>query len=266
MKLSLSKRLSRDSAANPFDVQQVKKALNRLGYYMPPEKIGITGTSDAALFDAVKAFQSDHDLKPDGIIRPGGETERILAHESAITPEGFFIWRTVGDDRVRGAHAALEGEIRSWGDSPDPGEDYNCRCWAEPIDLAEYLNTIDPPIEKVYPVETILMSGAALARPLAQAYRIRRFLYEKRDLNWKFGSHKSETKWNNQLKARGWTKQKVTQTIKYGKKYPAPNNVNPNNRAIRYEYQKKFIVRDEVTKEVLQVSGKNEFMPLEIKK
>ena len=30
-------------------------------------------------------------------------------------------------------HAALSGTVRDWADAPDPGEDYNCRCWAEPV-------------------------------------------------------------------------------------------------------------------------------------
>jgi len=46
-----------------------------------------------------------------------------------------YIWRTVQDERVRDSHAALEGSIQHWSDPPEPGhpgEDYNCRCTAEP--------------------------------------------------------------------------------------------------------------------------------------
>ena len=39
----------------------------------------------------------------------------------------------MGDDRVRPGHAAHDWETRTWSDSPDPGEDYNCRCWAAPL-------------------------------------------------------------------------------------------------------------------------------------
>lgn len=45
----------------------------------------------------------------------------------------YYIWRTVGDDRVREEHAEREGLKFSIYDSPLPGEDFNCRCWAEPI-------------------------------------------------------------------------------------------------------------------------------------
>ncbi|MFP4097878.1 MAG: phage minor head protein [Alphaproteobacteria bacterium] len=47
-----------------------------------------------------------------------------------------YIWRTVKDSDVRPAHAAREGKIFSWTNPPEgghPGEDYNCRCWAETV-------------------------------------------------------------------------------------------------------------------------------------
>jgi len=55
-----------------------------------------------------------------------------------------YIWRTSRDERVRDSHQ-LEGEIFTWtgtksesGKSKprgglNPGEDFNCRCWAEPF-------------------------------------------------------------------------------------------------------------------------------------
>jgi len=53
-----------------------------------------------------------------------------------------YVWRTVGDERVRDEHDDNDGETFSW-DSPPatghPGEDYQCRCWAEPI-LPEFVD------------------------------------------------------------------------------------------------------------------------------
>ena len=47
-----------------------------------------------------------------------------------------YVWRTVGDERVRDNHRSKDGEIFSWDDPPadtgHPGEDYQCRCVAEP--------------------------------------------------------------------------------------------------------------------------------------
>lgn len=53
-----------------------------------------------------------------------------------------YIWRTVKDERVRPYHADLEGTIQRWDDPPvvskdgrraHPGEDFQCRCQAEPV-------------------------------------------------------------------------------------------------------------------------------------
>ena len=53
---------------------------------------------------------------------------------------GQYIWRTVGDLGVRKGHAARNGKTFSWDDPPEgghPGEEYNCRCWAEPVKVAK---------------------------------------------------------------------------------------------------------------------------------
>jgi len=48
-----------------------------------------------------------------------------------------YVWRTVHDERVRDSHAANDGKAFQWSDPPDetghPGEDINCRCYAEPV-------------------------------------------------------------------------------------------------------------------------------------
>lgn len=52
-----------------------------------------------------------------------------------------YIWRTVGDERVREIHQELDGTVQDWNNPPvtnpegeenHPGEDYQCRCTAEP--------------------------------------------------------------------------------------------------------------------------------------
>lgn len=46
-----------------------------------------------------------------------------------------YVWRTRGDAKVRAGHAANDGKIFEWRNPPatgHPGEDFNCRCWAEP--------------------------------------------------------------------------------------------------------------------------------------
>lgn len=54
---------------------------------------------------------------------------------------GQYIWRTSRDERVRPTHARLENTMQSWDNPPPvgggrhlhPGEDFNCRCTAEPV-------------------------------------------------------------------------------------------------------------------------------------
>lgn len=48
-----------------------------------------------------------------------------------------YIWRTSEDERVRDTHRVKNGEEFQWDDPPadtgHPGEDFNCRCYAEPV-------------------------------------------------------------------------------------------------------------------------------------
>ena len=43
------------------------------------------------------------------------------------------MWRTVGDNKVRKEHRALDGTIRAFGEFPEPGEEHNCRCMPKPV-------------------------------------------------------------------------------------------------------------------------------------
>lgn len=132
MNIKLNKPFAANSAVDEFDVKQVKKALNRLGYYQPYEKVGITGIPDTDVFSALKSFQKDHGLQPTGTAKPDDETVSALSKEASKTPKGYYVWRTVGDERVRASHSAHDWETRAWDEDPDPGEEFNCRCWAVP--------------------------------------------------------------------------------------------------------------------------------------
>jgi hypothetical protein len=139
MTIKLNQSFARNGKVDERDVYALKTTLNRLGYYYPYEKTGITTIPDAQLFDALKAFQKDQGLKPTGSAKPGDETIRALNMAASKKPQGHYIWRTVGDARVREEHALLEGEERSWDESPVPGEEHECRCWAVPVDKPEGL-------------------------------------------------------------------------------------------------------------------------------
>lgn len=64
--------------------------------------------------------------------------EKILFLKQEKLPDGVeqvYIWRTQDDDKVRISHAKNNGKKFSYDDPPEtgnPGDEYGCRCWAEP--------------------------------------------------------------------------------------------------------------------------------------
>ena len=144
MEIKLKKSFAANVPADEYDVRQIKKALNRLGYYMPYEKTGITGIPDPAVFAALKSFQKDQELRATGAAKPDDETISKLESEATKKKGGKYVWRTVGDERVREGHAAFNGTIRDLVDSPDPGEEFNCRCWAD-FEAAEQESSLSTP-------------------------------------------------------------------------------------------------------------------------
>lgn len=119
-------------------IRQIKNALTRLGYYRPDRKTGVTDERDPQFKDALYAFQRSAAIFFDDTdIGPGSTTERILNRELVtLNDDVRYVWRTVGDGKVREGHASKEGHVFRWSDLEDgahPGEDYNCRCWAEPV-------------------------------------------------------------------------------------------------------------------------------------
>lgn len=61
------------------------------------------------------------------------ELESLMLEENLE----FFKWRTLKDNRVRPEHADREGVIYSVDEGELPGQDWGCRCWAEPIKKKE---------------------------------------------------------------------------------------------------------------------------------
>ncbi len=125
------------SVADPEDVHALKVVLNRLGYYTPAPRIGIEEGRDLELFRSINQFQRDKGIEITSHIFPFSNTVHGLNKALSQQDQSErYKWRTVGDTHVRDAHAAREGQTFSWAQPPDgghPGEDYNCRCWAEPL-------------------------------------------------------------------------------------------------------------------------------------
>ena len=199
------------------------------------------------MFEALAKFQTAHGLKPTAQLKPNDTTVDMLNKALANATNNYYVWRTVADDKVRASHAALNGALRQWSDSPNPATDYNCRCWAEAVVLPP-----DPPLNNVYPEAFLL--------PLLRVgwlYNLWQLWYNAPNTTWRLGQHKSAIRWGNQLKKRNWTPDNISETIAQGTRFKAPNKVNPANQAVRYEYKGRFVVRDETTKEILQISGNN---------
>ncbi len=72
--------------ARPADVLNVKRALNRMGFYDVPA-YGMTPHADRTMFDGIRRFQRANGLRVDGVMQRGHATERAmndalrLAHE-----------------------------------------------------------------------------------------------------------------------------------------------------------------------------------------
>jgi len=68
----------------------------------------------------------------DQVGKLNGQLTKLRQEELGLTR---YVWRTVGDERVRASHRANDGEVFSWDKPPatgHPGEDIQCRCYAEP--------------------------------------------------------------------------------------------------------------------------------------
>ena len=74
---NVRKMLSRSANVDPEDVLNLKATLTGLGHYKAP-KWGITPYPDQGLFKGVEDFQKQNRLKVDGILKPGGPTEKKL--------------------------------------------------------------------------------------------------------------------------------------------------------------------------------------------
>lgn len=60
-----------------------------------------------------------------------GDLARTRQQDLGITK---FVWRTMGDERVREEHQDYNGNTYSWDDPPEggPGEAVQCRCYSDP--------------------------------------------------------------------------------------------------------------------------------------
>ena len=103
-----------------------------------------------------------------------GLSTKALSNGKATTR---YTWRTVGDGKVRDAHAALAGQVFSWSSPPPsghPGTDHNCRCWAEPyfgdpavpdslLALTRNRHVVTDPAKSIASIETLTGPDGSIA-------------------------------------------------------------------------------------------------------
>jgi hypothetical protein len=74
---------------------------------------------------------------------------------------------------------------------------------------------------------------------------------------WTLGRNPSVQQWQNRMQKRGWTPAQITEALRIGKRFPAPNLVNPAHSATRCVHPTtgRSVVVDDVTGEVIHVGG-----------
>lgn len=176
-----------------------------------------------------------------------------------------YMWLSMDDDRVRSSHSANDGQIFSFDNPPPtghPGEDYNCRCQAAPVQLAA-LNLPPALIAAAIAATkaTIKRSQQKIKDAAAKVRKNPVVRGEKapkggrKDTDWSFDKNKSPKKWENQKRERDWTDEEITKAIKHGDAYRT-ENYRTNKPATLYEYNGKYVVRDDTTKEIIQIGCK----------
>lgn len=203
-------------------------------------------------------------------LRKGISIELQLKAAADARPTPSYVWRTREDEKVRPSHAANDGVIFAWDAPPTtghPGEDFGCRCIAEPyygnLPAGTRLRRpdADEPIEAVYPEMLIIpllrtprLIEAWRAWLNARAREREQGIRDEVSRNWKFGSYKSPRKWANQMEEGNWTPDKITYFIKNGQKFEAINKTRNDAPATRYKIGDEFVVVDDATHEVVQIT------------
>lgn len=117
-KLTIEGAINRYAPPSENNVENYLKALEKQTGF--PRTTPMNNLSKDNLLALAKAMRAHEGNKP-------GKIRLVPKNET-------YIWNTQGDDKVRPEHEALDGEERSWYDSPHPGEEYGCRCSASPVD------------------------------------------------------------------------------------------------------------------------------------
>ena len=146
--------LLNDKGMNPYFQNVVEMNVSLIksipAYSQPKMKEALIGllTKDATAAEIQKVLQKNFNLtkgRAQGIARDqvGKLNGALDRHRQEQLGLKRYRWRTSEDSRVRDDHAKLDRKIFYWdkppvinkstGERGNPKEDFNCRCWAEPI-------------------------------------------------------------------------------------------------------------------------------------
>ena len=122
-------------------------AVSRLNQYLPSGvSVDISAVDLTPIRDQLRAEVADRLTETGVAVDPNDPVITAIIARYAEILNGFLqteglhvdrcIWRSSADSRVRAAHAEYDDHIFFWSALPEgghPGQDWNCRCTAEPI-------------------------------------------------------------------------------------------------------------------------------------
>jgi len=139
---------------------------------------------------------------------------------------GSFMWVSHSSKPCANC-AGNDGQIFRWDEGIAPPGCGHCQCSAMPMfEPGEEADDADQPSDQ-----------------------------ELLSTSWRLNYNgKSDIKWMNRIQDRGWTKAKISNTIRYGKPSPAYDKINKTNNATNYELDGLSVVVNNETKEVIYIS------------
>ena len=107
--ISIKKTLGKDYRMDLDDVYKVKGGLNKAGHYKVPD-YGLTKYPDEHLFNGIKSFQKEENIKIDGVMKPNGETIHALNRRLGSDNPGVKS-PTMWCPKCGGPHGGSKGDL-----------------------------------------------------------------------------------------------------------------------------------------------------------
>ena len=123
-------------STSPYQNLTIEGAINR---YAPPNENNVENyLKSIERRTGFPRSKPMNNLSKDNLLKLAKAMKKhegnMTGKKRLVSKNEKYIWVTVGDDKVRPEHEILDGEVRTWYDTPHPGEEYGCRCHAESVD------------------------------------------------------------------------------------------------------------------------------------